>query len=65
MDGTRFLPPGEDPAWGVYFKVSDTDAALERATALGGTVTQPAYDTPYGRLAEVADPTGARFKLVG
>jgi hypothetical protein len=24
----------------------------------------PAEDTPYGRLAEAADPTGAHFKLV-
>jgi uncharacterized protein len=65
MDGTSFLPPGEDSAWSVYFRVSDTDAALTRATSLGGTVTQPAMDTPFGRLAGLADPTGARFKLVG
>ena len=24
----------------------------------------PAEDTPYGRLAQAADPTGALFKLV-
>jgi len=35
-----------------------------RATG-GGTVTQSAMDTPFGRLAGLADPTGARFKLVG
>jgi predicted enzyme related to lactoylglutathione lyase len=22
-------------------------------------------DTPYGRLAELADPAGARFKILG
>jgi uncharacterized protein len=65
MDGAGFLAPGEVPAWTVYFKVADTDATLARATSLGGTVTQPAMDTPYGRLAGLADPTGARFKLVG
>ena len=26
---------------------------------------QAAEDTPYGRIAGVADPLGARFKLVG
>ncbi len=31
---------------------------------LGGSVIQPAQDTPYGRLAQAADPTGAMFKLV-
>ncbi len=31
---------------------------------LGGSVLMPAEDTPYGRLAAAADPTGARFKLV-
>ena len=65
MDGSRFLPPEVPPAWTVYFKVADTDAALALATSLGGTVTEPAMDTPYGRLAGLADPTGARFKIAG
>ncbi len=30
-----------------------------------GTVEVPAEDTPYGRLAACADPTGTRFKLIG
>ena len=33
-------------------------------TSLGGSVVRPAEDTPYGRLAEAADPTGVHFKLV-
>jgi predicted enzyme related to lactoylglutathione lyase len=32
---------------------------------MGGKVVQPAEDTPYGRLAVAADPTGAVFKLLG
>jgi uncharacterized protein len=51
--------------WGVYFKVADTDAALATATRLGATVTDPAMDTPYGRLAGLTDPTGTYFKLIG
>jgi len=31
---------------------------------LGGKVLRPAEDTPYGRLANAADPMGGRFKLV-
>jgi uncharacterized protein len=51
--------------WGVYFKVADTDEALATATRLGATVTDPAMDTPYGRLAGLTDPTGTYFKLIG
>lgn len=64
MDGSAFLLEGEPPAWSVYVKVTDADAALATITGLGGTITQPAMDTPYGRLAGAADPTGARFKIV-
>ena len=65
MDGSSFLPAGQADRWGIYIKVTDTDAALATITRLGGTVTEPAMDTPYGRLAGAADPTGAAFKIVG
>jgi uncharacterized protein len=65
MDASGFLPAGQGDHWTVYVKVADTDAVLATITELGGTVTEPAVDTPYGRLAAVTDPTGARFKLVG
>jgi uncharacterized protein len=65
MDGTGFLPAGQPATWMCYVKVADTDAALTKVAELGGTVTEPAMDTPYGRLAGASDPTGARFKLVG
>ena len=59
------LPARASPSgWSVYFGTDDTDKALARIVDLGGTVVQPAEDTPYGRLAQAADPTGALFKLV-
>ena len=64
MDGSAYLPEGEPAEWSVYFAVEDTDAALARVVELGGTITVPAEDSPYGRLAQAADPAGARFKLV-
>lgn len=64
-DATAMLPEGVPAHWAVYFGVEDTDAALEKVTSLGGHVVTPAEDTPYGRLATVADPNGAAFKLVG
>ena len=48
----------------MYFGSDDADASLADVTRLGGSVVLPAEDTPYGRLAEAADPTGAHFKLV-
>ncbi|MDK1472223.1 VOC family protein [Streptomyces sp. 549] len=57
--------PDELPAHlAVYFAVSDCDAAIETVRRLGGTVEFGPADTPYGRLASVADPQGARFHVV-
>jgi len=64
MDGSAFLPDGVPAHWAVYFGVEDTDAALARVARLGGQVLRPAEDTPYGRLATAADPTGAQLRLV-
>ena len=63
MDASAFLPEGVPAGWSVYFRVADTDLALSEVVALGGEVLMGAEDTPYGRLATVADPTGAVFKL--
>jgi uncharacterized protein len=58
--------PGDDqPAhWSVYFGTSDTDQAVAAATGNGGRVIRPAADSPYGRMAVVADPEGAVFSLI-
>jgi predicted enzyme related to lactoylglutathione lyase len=64
MDASAFLPADEPDHWKIYIKVADTDAALATVAELGGTVVSAAMDTPYGRLAEFADPTGARLKLM-
>lgn len=64
MDASGFLPDGVPAHWTVYFGVEDTDAALAKIVDLGGSVVTAAQDSPYGRLATAADPTGAVFKLV-
>lgn len=64
MDASGFLPDGVPAYWTVYLGSADVDATLAQVTALGGTVVLPAEDSPYGRVAQVADPTGATFKLV-
>ena len=59
------LAAGEPGRWEVFFRVADVDSALEGIIRLGGTVLRAAADTPFGRLAEAADPMGARFNLAG
>jgi hypothetical protein len=57
--------PAEMPAyWGTYFAVADTDAAVDKAVELGGSVVGPAWDSPYGRMAVVSDDQGAIFALM-
>jgi predicted enzyme related to lactoylglutathione lyase len=65
MDATDLLPDAVPAHWSVYFGVADTDDALARIGELGGSTLRAAEDTPYGRLATAADPSGAQFKLVG
>ena len=45
------------------FSVDDTDAVVERALKLGGTVVSPATDRGGGvvRVATLQDPQGAEF----
>jgi predicted enzyme related to lactoylglutathione lyase len=52
------------PHWRVYFAVDDADAAVAKATELGGSVLSPPTDMPYGRRADVADPQGAMFAVI-
>jgi uncharacterized protein len=63
MDSASFLQPGVPSNWQVYLGATDVDATLARIQELGGAVTQPAEDTPFGRLAQATDPMGAHFRL--
>ncbi|MEO6318043.1 MAG: VOC family protein [Acidimicrobiales bacterium] len=63
MDASAFLPEGVPAHWSVYFAVADAHAAVAKVEQLGGSTIMAAEDTPYGRIATVADSTGAMFKL--
>jgi uncharacterized protein len=52
------------PHWMGYFAIDNTDAALERVLAAGGSIGAPAFDTPYGRMAVIVDPAGAAVSIV-
>lgn len=63
--GVGSLPEGAGPpAWNTYMAVDDVSEAVERARAAGADVLQGPLDAaPAGRLAVLADPTGATFCL--
>lgn len=55
---------GMPPAWTMYVSVDDAAATAARAAELGGTIVMPAMDVmDQGRMAMIADPTGAVFGL--
>ena len=64
MDGTIDLSEGTSARWDVYFGTEDVDSTVALAESLGGRVIDPPEDSPYGRLAMLADPTGARFRIM-
>ncbi|MEU0135185.1 VOC family protein [Streptomyces sp. NPDC006296] len=47
-----------------YFDVADCDRAAETATRLGGRITVPPVDIPYGRTAVLQDDQGAAFAVL-
>jgi uncharacterized protein len=58
------VPASIPAAWSVYFATADTDEAVALATKDGGSLVRPAMDSPYGRMATVADDQGAVFSLI-
>ncbi|WP_406333358.1 VOC family protein [Streptomyces sp. NBC_00203] len=58
------LPRDRGPHWMTYFEAADVDEAVDRVTELGGHLLKAAHDSPYGRVATVADPEGAMFSLI-
>ncbi|MGH3996721.1 MAG: hypothetical protein ACRDTJ_04580 [Pseudonocardiaceae bacterium] len=53
--------------WMLHFVVDPrigTDAAANRVLELGGWVDTDPYDCELGRIARVADPSGAAFALI-
>ena len=65
MDASAFLPEGVPARWSIYFGTDDVATSLARAVELGGSIVDAAADTPDGRLATIADPTGTQIKLRG
>ncbi|MEL4506026.1 VOC family protein [Luteococcus sp. H138] len=58
-----FVPESEGSWWRIYFAVDGCDQAVETVQRLGGRLLDGPKDSPFGRIATVADPMGATFQL--
>lgn len=61
-DATGMMPE-EATGWRVYLAVDSSEAALARVRELGGSVLDGPVDSPFGRIATIADPEGATFQI--
>ena len=52
------------PQWSIYFAVANVDETAALISRLGGKALGAVQDSPYGRIAEVADPSGAEIKVI-
>jgi predicted enzyme related to lactoylglutathione lyase len=56
--------PGGAAAWNTYVAVESADSAAAAAEAAGGSVLMAPFDVgPAGRMAALADPAGAEFRI--
>lgn len=60
----RLMQDGQPPAWTTYVSVSDADVTATKARDGGGSVmVEPMDVLDVGRMAVLADPTGAVFAI--
>ena len=64
FEATTRLATDEPSHWKVYVGVDNADETLTRAVEAGGHVVAEASDSPYGRFATIADPTGAQLVVM-
>ncbi len=64
LGGLGGLQPGAPKGWQTCFAVTSADEAVGAVQGGGGRVTTPPMDTPFGRMACLADPDGATFMVM-
>jgi uncharacterized protein len=52
------------PFWSCYIETPNIDRACKRVEQMGGTIFRVPWDVPGGRIAVIADPTGAPFNIL-
>lgn len=56
---------GAPSHWATYIAVDNADETAAKITENGGSVRMPPFDAPgVGRMAMVADPSGADFAII-
>lgn len=63
-DGTGMIPEGAPSYWRLYIGVRDCDAAAAQVAELGGRVLDGPMDSPFGRFATIADPSGGILQII-
>jgi predicted enzyme related to lactoylglutathione lyase len=63
LDITGRLPDEVPAHWLVYFGIENTDAAIEKVKAAGGSLMFGPLEIPAGRFAVVQDPQGVAFAI--
>ena len=58
-----FVPESEGSWWRAYFAVDGCEQAIQAIERLGGKLLDGPEDSPFGRIATVADPAGASFQI--
>lgn len=61
---TDAFPPMLPSYFLTYFAVADCVGAVETAVRLGGRISAPPFDIPYGRMAVLQDDQGAAFAML-
>ncbi|WP_406729293.1 VOC family protein [Streptomyces sp. GD-15H] len=60
----KLTEEGARPAWMIYYRVDDADAATQAVRRGGGTVRVAATDLDeWGRMAQYSDPMGGQFAV--
>lgn len=62
-DAAAAFPPQVPSFWQSFLGVADVDYACRRAAELGGEVIRAPFEAEFGRLAVIADSTGATVTL--
>lgn len=62
-DAQDWFPEGTQSFWRWYLAVDSADDAAALTEQLGGKVLDGPMDTPYGRVASIADPAGAILQI--
>ncbi|MBK8304277.1 MAG: hypothetical protein IPK98_13035 [Chloracidobacterium sp.] len=58
-------PPETPSHWATYIAVANADETVASITENGGSIRVPPFDAPgVGRMAMVADPSGADFAII-